>query len=319
MAGCIEVLDFHCHHVPAGVSVTAARSALPSQKARWEKTARLVGDEGLLMAAVEAGDIAGRVVSTPPGHIGDDSGKATVEQIRRLNDAHRELVGRRAGHIFALATVDAYDGETAAREVERAVGILGFKGIFVECSKGDLLIDAPQARPTLVAAAEFGVPVFVHPVNPQPLFRQMEPYGRKGTLFARGTVNGAALIALLEGGVFGDLPGLKVVVTTLAFGGLAMAATCDQHSRLGRDVRAVLRKHVFIDTMGFNPALIRASIDLLGPANVVAGSDWPIVDAGPIQEKLTVAFEEIGLPEEQRAMVAGLNARRLLGIDAMAG
>jgi hypothetical protein len=58
--------------------------------------------------------------------------------------------------------------------------------------------------------------VFVHPVAPQPLTRQMVPYGLIGTLFARGTVNSASLIALVEGGVFSQLPGLRVVVTAHA-------------------------------------------------------------------------------------------------------
>ena len=37
---------------------------------------------------------------------------------------------------------------------------------------------------------------------------------------ARATINSAALIAMLEGGTFDEIPGLRVVVTTLAFGGL---------------------------------------------------------------------------------------------------
>lgn len=310
----LKIVDFHCHHVPEGMATTAARSALASQKARWEKTASLVADEKLLVQAIEAGDIAARVVSTPPGHVGDDSGHAGPEVIERLNDCLKALSERHPGRIHALATVDAYDGERAAREVERAVKTLGLKGVFVECAKGDMLIDAPEARPVLAAAAQFQVPVFVHPVNPQPLFRQMEPYGRKGTLFARGTVNGAALIALVEGGVFKALADLRVVVTTLAFGGLAMASTFAQHSRLGDGALATLRRHVTIDTMGFNAALIGAAVDILGPGNVVTGSDWPIVDDGLIRRKLETALGEAGLAPDERELVAGGNARRLLGL-----
>ena len=111
-----------------------------------------------------------------------------------------------------------------------------------------LLIDAPQARPTLEVAAKLGVPVFVHPVAPQPLTKQMAPYGLIGTLFARGTVNSASLIALVEGGVFSQLPGLRVVVTAHAIGGLAMAAGLSgqkppalRHDR--RDAQACLHRH----------------------------------------------------------------------------
>ncbi|MFM1815532.1 MAG: hypothetical protein RLZ98_2227 [Pseudomonadota bacterium] len=309
----LRIVDFHSHHVPAGVETTAARTALPSQKARWEKTAKLVSDEELLLAAIDKGDIDARVVSTPPGHVAADSGEASADTLERLNDGLRSLVERHPGRVFALATIDVYAGERAAREVERAAA-LGFKGIFAECAKGTKLIDAPEARPALAAAAERGMVVFVHPMNPQPLFAQMEPYGRKGTLFARGTVNAQALIALLEGGVFQQLPGLRIVVTALAFGGLAMAANFPQHSRLGDDMLTVLRNHVVIDTMGFSSALIGAAADILGPANVVTGSDWPIVDDGLIREKLQNALSEAGLSPDERQLIAGDNALRLLGI-----
>ena len=64
------------------------------------------------------------------------------------------------------------------------------------------------------------MPVFVHPVAPQPLTRQMAPYGMIGTLFARGAVNSASLIALVEGGVFSELPDLRIVVTAHALAAL---------------------------------------------------------------------------------------------------
>src|SRR6185503_10867461 len=115
-----------------------------------------------------------------------------------INDHVAELVARHHGQIIGLASVDAYDGDRAGKEAERAIRDLGLRGIFVDCARGDAMIDAPQARPTLKVAARLGVPVFAHPVAPQPLTKQMSPYGVVGTLFARGTINSAALIALVE-------------------------------------------------------------------------------------------------------------------------
>lgn len=133
--------------------------------------------------------------------------------------------------------------------------------MLLESAKGDLLLDAPQARPTLATAAALGVPVVDHPVNPQPLTRQRAPYGRLGTLFARGTVNAASLIALLEGGVFDELPNLQVVVTTLAIGGALLGGGLTG-AKLRNDTPALLRSHVYIDTMGFDPALIRNTAEI---------------------------------------------------------
>ena len=310
----LQVVDFHNHHIPAHFELTAAKTAPANQRARWDALARKLPDEDLLLKDVREGYLGGRVVNIPAALIADAEGHVPHDTIMVINDDVAGLVARHPGRIHGLASVDAYDGDRSAREAERAIRDLGLRGLFVDCARGDLLIDAPQARPTLEVAARLGVPVFVHPVAPQPLTRQMAPYGLIGTLFARGTVNSASLIALVEGGVFSQLPGLRVVVTAHAIGGLAMASGLSGQSRLPSGAIDVMRKHVFIDTQLIHPALIRASVDLLGADHVMAGSDWPIVDDGPIRDTLTDAMQNAGLSvAEQKAIAAG-NCLRLLGI-----
>jgi predicted TIM-barrel fold metal-dependent hydrolase len=200
----LHVIDFHCHHVPTHFELTAARTAPPSQRARWEAIAHKLPDERLLTADMRGDQLSGRVVNIPAGLIADADGRVPHETITAINDHVAGLVVRHPGRLHGLASVDTYDGDRAAREAERAIRDLGLLGLFIDCARGDLLIDAPQARPTLEVASKCNVPVFVHPVAPQPLTKQMSPYGLIGSLFARGTVNSAALIALCEGGVFGE-------------------------------------------------------------------------------------------------------------------
>jgi len=310
----MNIIDFHNHHIPARFEVTAVQAAPAGQRARWEAIARRLSDEDLLLKDVRDGELGARVVNIPAQLMADADGRVPHDTIMAMNDALAGLVARHPGRIHGLASVDAYDGDKSAREAERAVRGLGLRGLFVECARGDLLIDAPQARPTLEVAAQHGVPVFVHPVAPQPLTRQMAPYGLIGTLFARGTVNSAALIALVEGGVFSQLPGLQVVVTAHAIGGLAMAAGLSSQSRLPSGTIDVMRKHVFIDTTLFHPALLRASVDLLGAGNVVAGSDWPIAGDQPVRGLLTDAMRGAKLSDDEQSAIAAGNSLRLLGI-----
>lgn len=309
-----DIIDFHCHHIPARFRQTAADTFPANQRARWEALARKLSSEELLLEDIRSGDIAARVVNIPAALIADTQGRVPHETIMAMNDCLADLASRHSGRIHCIASVDAYDGDTSAREAERAIRDLGLRGIFVDCARGDLMIDAPAARPTLEVAARLGVPVFVHPVNPQPFTEQMVPYGRIGTLFARGTVNAAALIALIESGVFAQLPGLRVVVTALAFGGIAMGAAFSAQSLLPDGANATMRKHVYVDTMGFNAALIRASVDILGEDKVLAGSDWPIVNDRPIAEPLTKALSEAGLDASAQQAIASSNVRRLLGL-----
>jgi predicted TIM-barrel fold metal-dependent hydrolase len=99
------------------------------------------------------------------------------------------------------------------------------------------------------------------------------------------------------------LPGLRIVVTSLALGGVAMLAGLS-----GRSL-----KQVFMDTNICHPVLLRAAVDLLGAANVIAGSDWPIND-GPIARQLADTMRAARLSDAEQGAIAAANSLRLLGI-----
>jgi len=308
----LDIVDFHNHHVPTAFTPTTLLHAPSNQQARWEAINTLLADEDALVAATHAGDISARVVNIPTALIADQQGRVPPGTEQRINDLLADLVARHSGRVIGLASIDAYSGDAGGREVERAVQQLGLRGIFVDSASGDDFIDAPIARPTLAAAAELGVPVFVHPINP-PLSRKLATYGRVGTLYARGTSNAAALVALIEGGVFDELPGLKTVFTNLAIGGLLLSGAFAGPRPDGTDITTLLRRHVHIDTMGFNPILLRAAVALLGAQNVLIGSDWPIVDTGPLRGRVEQLLSDAGVAEHtDRRAIAGGNARRLL-------
>ena len=310
----LQVIDFHNHHVPERFKLTAGLTQPASQRARWEKLAVVLADEDALLQDIREGHLQARVVNIPGNLIADAEGHVPHYTLVAVNDHLAEMIARHPGKLYGLATVDGYDGERSAREAERAVQQLGMRGLFIDCARGDHLIDAPEARPTLEVAASLGVPVFAHPIAPQPLTRQMEPYGLIGTLFARGAVNSAALIALVEGGVFSELPGLRIVVTAHAIGGLSMVAGLAGQSRLPVNVMEIMRRHVFIDTTLANPALLRLCVDLLGSANVLAGSDWPIAGQMPVTNQLQSAMDAARFSQAERQGIAADNARRLLGL-----
>jgi len=250
---------------------------------------------GALIASLEEAGVAARVISAPLEFLKDPEG---------VNDSIAELVGRHPGRVHGMASVDAYTGEAAAEELVRGVRSLGLRGVFMESAKGALLPDAPEARPTLAAAAELGVPVFLHPVPDPQLTGRFGRLGRLGARLTRSTVNSAALVALLSGGVLEALPGLNVVVTALAFGGLVLAASSPERARL---------RQVYIDTTGMDRVAMRGSIAILGADHVLTGTDWPVVQEKDVPGSLEAMFDDVGLDAGARRAIAGENALRLLG------
>ncbi|HEX7220206.1 MAG TPA: amidohydrolase family protein [Burkholderiales bacterium] len=266
------LIDFHNHFV----------GGLPSQAAaKWP----LLADEAALEGSL--GALQARVVSTPLEFVPGVPAQRINDSIAALASRHRGVVG--------LASVDAYGGAPAAQELTRAVKVLGVRGVFVESAKGELLPDCEQAQPLLAAAASLGVPVFLHPVPDLPLRGRF-----RNERLARGTINAAAILAMIGAGMFEAHRGLKVVVTALALGGLLLADR--------------LPDGVYIDTTGMKPATLRGALELLGPGRVVAGSDWPVVQESDLAQRLSSMLGGFGLPGIDRERVVAGNASELLGI-----
>ena len=267
----LRVVDFHSHLVDSGTA-------------------------GAVIPSLEETGVAARVISAP---------LEFHKNLDGINDSIAEVVDRNPGRVYGLASVDAYAGEAAAAELERSVKQLGLRGVFMESAKGELMPDAPEARPLLAAAAELGVPVLLHPVADPQLFDRFKRFGRLGGRLTRSTINSAALVALLAGGVLEALPGLRVVVTALAFGGLVLASESAERAKL---------RQVYIDTTGMNGVAVRGSIEILGADHVLTGTDWPVVKEKALPATLEAMFDEIGLDADGRRKVAGGNALRLMGV-----
>lgn len=305
------IVDFHNHFIGPKFEMTATGT---SSGPAGDLLKRNMTDEGALVGSIGEAGIAARVINTPTAFLEDKDGKVPAGTHQKINEELAALQGRHKGRLIAMATVDAYGGEASAKELQRAVKQLGLRGVFVESGSRGLLLDAEEARPTLQAAAELGVPVFVHPVTDPQMHERFKKHGRNGIRLARATINSASLIAMLEGGVFEKVPKLNVVVTTLAIGGVLMAGGFGAGMNIRADAPADKRRHVYIDTMGLHPALVSSVVALLGADHVLMGTDWPIVVEKDVPARLQKAMDASGLDAASQALLAGGNTMRLLGL-----
>ena len=176
----LKIVDFHNHYMGPSWTLTNLASMPPAARAAWEKINGNLQSQGALLGSVETASIAARVINTPTAFIQDADGKVPAGTHQRINDQMAEVVGKHAGKLYGLATVDAFAGDEGARELTRAVRELGLRGVFVESAKGDLLLGANETRPTLAAAAALDVPVFVHPLTDPQLHKRFSRSGRIG-------------------------------------------------------------------------------------------------------------------------------------------
>jgi len=310
----LNVIDFHSHYTGPSFRMTVQeRIKNPAARAARARVDALLESPDALFASLEQSGVAARVINTPTAFLEDADGNVPPDTHRRINDEVATLVTKNPGRLYGLASIDAFSGDAGAKEVHRAYKDLGLRGIFVESASKDLLLDSPQSRPTLAAAEALGIPVFVHPQTDPQLHARFSRSGRLGMRHARATVNAATLLAMLDTGVFDDLPKLRVVVTTLAIGGVLMAGGFGGGCRIRSDTPEMMRRHVYIDTMGLHPALVGSVVALLGADHVLAGTDWPIVVEPDVPARLQTALTAAGLDAQQQQMVASGNTLGLLG------
>lgn len=309
-----KIIDFHTHIRPpgtkprplGGVQLSEGEQAI--QQTRFRKLL----DVDLLVKESEEAEIDLRLLSaTIEGFFGTE-GPTDIDQIRRINDFLAETQQRHPGRLGGLATIDAFSGETGAREVERAVKELKLAGIVIDSSRDQRFPGYPSTRPVLEAAAALKVPVLVHPVGAPNSADLSREGGVPGYALGRGFVNGFAFLSVLRSGIWRDLPDLHLIFTAIGVGALVIAA---EETEAYSDTRRKRdgKPNIYFDIMGLNPPTIRYLVDFLGAERVLVGSDWPIWR--PVsRQALASAFVAAGLTTSQQKLIAEGNARRLLNL-----
>ena len=307
----VRLIDFHSHFYADSWAAAPSAPGLRGLARVWSSITNIDAQ----LAALAAVGVDCKVLSAPPSPLVAPGEQLPEHSIKRINDHFAELVNAHPGRLLALATIDAFQGESAAREVERSIKTLGLHGICVDCAVGDRFLDAAEARPTFEVAAALNVPIFVHPVGPLGYTERLGRLGHPGVLLARGTEDAASTLALLRCGILDELPTLNIVIPMIGVAALIFAGLID-HDRLEADGwhgthPSELRKRLYIDTMGFDAASIRFAIDLLGADHVLLGSDWPIM---PIADRgrVETVLDTLALSEADKVAVMSGNTNRLL-------
>jgi predicted TIM-barrel fold metal-dependent hydrolase len=300
------IIDFHGHWFPPAVVNSRPANLAGVLKDAWPLLTDL--EAQLDRAAADGTDV--KVVNAVLSSIAPAAAVALDDLPSRTNDELAAAVAAHGPRLAALATVDPFRGDPGAEEARRAIDELGLAGLVLDAAQGERLLGDPETRPTLEFAAQRGVTVFAHPVNPPVLPPRYAGQGHVGVLLARGAESALSTLAILASDLLADLPELNIVLAGI--GGAALLLS----GFLAPDA-AARRGRLHIDTMGFDPVAARFALDALGPERVLLGSDWPIVDRSASRQRVTDLVDDVSHDPRTRALIAGGNARRLLlGVGA---
>lgn len=240
------------------------------------------------------------------------------EEIARLeNDNVAASVQRHADRFFGICVLPLQDMDRALRELDRATGELGLKGILISSAVADRELSDPHLEPLWSRAEELDLPFLLHPHLGFPEGHRLCQYymiNITGNLFEETL----ALTNLIMGGVLERHPGLKICIV---HGGGYLPAhfgRLDQGYRI--DVRPDSKRHIsqlpseylkqiYYDTVIFDPDEVTILVKRYGADHVLMATDYPH-DLGH-DDPLGFIDSVPGLTAEQKVAINGGNARGL--------
>lgn len=309
----VNVLDFHAHYIPP--------EALPAGAIdRTDRTVTLrVGGEqvgpvdatiidlSLQLEALARSAITTRVLSLPPFALGDNfSGDEATAFCRAVNRHLGEISAGSHERFLGFATVPLRDPRRSGDVLRAAVEEHGLRGVEICTYGGQLELDDESLEPFWTAAESLDIPVLVHP-NRVAGSERMAPYYLRNVV---GNPCETALAAsrIVFGGVLARHPRLKVILShgggafPFIIGRLQHAADVRPECHGALEPRAALAR-LYVDTVVFDPRILRALLSLLPADHVVLGSDSPF----SMSEDDPVALVEsaVSLEADRKTILSG--------------
>lgn len=279
---------------------------------------------GRLRVMDEAGvDI--QVLSVAVGNIVQDLAPSTSASVsRELNDRMATTVATHPDRFRAFATLPVADPVAAVNELARCVEELGFLGAMIHGQTNGVFLDNPSVRPILAAATRLDVPIYLHPAPPPAAVREAYFSGLSpevaaclsGSGWGWHAECGMHVLRMVVGGVFEELPDLKLIVGHMGEG---LPFHLDRIEEMlspvvtgqSLTVAETLRRNLYLTTSGYNSdAPLRCALDTFGVDRVLFSVDHPFADS----KKATTYLQSAPVNPSDRAKIAHGNAEQLLKI-----
>ena len=247
------------------------------------------------------------------------------ELARRANDFLAEQVRRRPDRFQGLAALPMQDPELAAKELQRCVTDLGFKGALVNGfsqirdPNSAVYYDLPQYWPFWGVVEALDVPFYLHPRNPLPKDAAIYEGHRwlMGPAWAFGQETAVHALRLMGSGLFDKYPKLQIVLGHMGEGLPFSIWRVDYHNAwvkfpqpypAKKRIGEYFNRNFHITTSGNfrTQSLIDAMLEI-GADRILFSTDWPFENIDHAAEW----FDAASISEADRIKIGRTNAIQL--------
>ncbi len=238
-----------------------------------------------------------------------------IEGARICNDAVAEICSRHSDRFIGIASLPLNDVPAAIAELERAVGALDLRGVFLPSHVNGVTLDDARFEPFYTRAAALGLPLVLHPTVPTwaEAIREHSMIPMAGFMIDTSF----AMLRLILGGAMERHPQLKVVhphcggVLPYLMGRVVEQTEVKRRGRdhISQSPRETYRR-VYLDLVSPSRLAVNFALDFAGAGNLLFGSDHPWVTIDAIMQYVSA----LDCGEEDMARILGGNARELFRI-----
>ena len=244
-----------------------------------------------------------------------------ADMMRRTNDVLAEHVTKRPDRFSGLAAIAMHDPDVAARELERCVKELGFRGALVNgytqvgSADNAVYYDLPQYWPFWATAEKLDVPFYLHPREPSQLKAYQGHPWLIGPAYGFAAETGLHAMRLMGSGLFDAYPRLTIILGHLGEGLPYNLYRMDQRiawSPMGypakRKISEYFAENFYMTTAGnFRTQTLIDAILEVGSDRILFSTDYPFEDAGEAAHW----FDNCSISEADRRKIGRTNAASL--------
>jgi aminocarboxymuconate-semialdehyde decarboxylase len=232
-----------------------------------------------------------------------------------FNDAASAAHRKHPQRLYGLAMVPMHAPELALKEVERAAKLPGIRGMYLATNVNGEELDERKFWNVYARCEELGWTIFLHPVDTIGQDRTKKYYLKN--LCGNPYDTGVAVAHLIFGGVMDRFPKLGFNLPHAGGTFPWLIGRWDHGAKVRPELKhmkqppsSYLRRFTY-DTIGHDDRINANLVRLVGADRVTLGSDY-CFDMGLDDPLATV--DRLKLPKEERDLVIGGNAQKLLNL-----
>ena len=270
------------------------------------------------LASMDGAGIEKAVLSIagPGVQVEPDAARATAKAAE-ANDFLANVTAARPDRYLGFAHIALQDPQGAARELERCVRDLGFKGAMINGNSMGAYLDERQFDPFWAKAEELQAPIYLHPADP------VQPYASFGSYkeltratWGWGVETGTHALRMIFGGVFDRFPKALLMLGHLGETLPYLLWRFDSRAKLygvtlKRQPSEYIKENIAVTVSGmFSAEPLNCSVAALGGSRVMFSADYPFESAAEAGHFM----DDVSLDEALREDICWRNAARILNI-----